>query len=113
MSKFILFKTAAIIAVLLATVHIAVAGDAMKQDRCYKDWSEAARVVSDQNLVSVATLSQQFRRQKLGEIIKTELCRSGDNYVYRLVIRTAKGRFSAATYDARRGIEIGIAGQHD
>ena len=29
------------------------------------------------------------------------------------VIRTAKGRFASATFDARRGIEIGVAGQNE
>ncbi len=113
MSKTMLIIAAPVVAILLAALHTAYAGDPSKRQDCFKDWSEAARVVSEQNLVSVATLSSQFRRQNLGEIIKTDLCRKGNGYVYRLVIRTAKGRFASATYDARRGIEIGVAGQNE
>lgn len=94
---------------LIAAQQEAHPGAMAKQQKCYKNWSEAAQVVSEQNLVSVAKLSQQFQRQKIGEIVKTDLCRIGNSYVYRLVIRKGKGRFSSATYDARRGIEIGIA----
>ena len=113
MSKSMPIIAVSLVAMLLAAMQPARAGDASQQQDCFKNWSEAARVVSEQNLVSVATLSSQFRRQNLGEIIKTDLCRQGSNYVYRLVIRTAKGRFASATYDARRGIEIGVAGQNE
>lgn len=76
---------------------------------CLSDWAAAADVVASQDLVTVEALSRQFRRQKLGDIVKTELCREKGKYVYRLVARTPSGRLKSFTFDARRGIEMGIA----
>lgn len=76
---------------------------------CFSDWAAAAFVVREEKLISVADLSRQFRLQKLGEIVKTQLCREAGGYVYRLVVRGPSGRFTTALYDARRGIEIGVA----
>ncbi|MEQ8825486.1 MAG: hypothetical protein RIC14_14040 [Filomicrobium sp.] len=109
MFKLLTVFSGAVALMLIAVLQPAHTGERASRHNCYKDWSEAAQVVSQQNLVSVEKLSRQFKRQKIGKIVKTELCRIGNDYVYRLVIRKAKGRFSSATYDARRGIEIGIA----
>lgn len=76
---------------------------------CFADWATAASVVEEENLVSVESLGRQFRHQKLGEIVKTELCQAKGGYIYRLVIRSANGRFRSTVYDARLGIEIGVA----
>ena len=91
----------------------AMAGPASAQgsapSHCYSDWATAASVVDAQKLVTVERLSRQFRRQKLGDIVKTELCQAGTSYIYRLVIRTENGRFRTAIYDAQLGIEVGVA----
>lgn len=76
---------------------------------CFSDWSAAASIVKQEKLVTVEALSRKFNRQKLGEIVKTDLCREPAGYVYRLVIRSANGRFRSARYDAHRGIELGKA----
>ncbi|KUO61796.1 MAG: hypothetical protein APF80_00080 [Alphaproteobacteria bacterium BRH_c36] len=76
---------------------------------CFADWSAAATLVEDEKLVTVEALGRQFRHLRLGEIVKTELCRTAGGYVYRLVVRDSKGRFRSVIYDARRGIEIGVA----
>lgn len=76
---------------------------------CYGDWSEAAATVATENLVTVETLGRQFRRRHLGDIVKTQLCRENGRFVYRLVIRKPDGRFENAVYDARGGLELGVA----
>lgn len=98
---------ALILAVLQGVPASAQPGGPM---HCFADWSAAATVVDEEKLVTVEDLSSQFSRLKLGEIVKTQLCREGGVYVYRLVVRAPNGRFKTTLYDARRGIEIGVAG---
>lgn len=109
---FLTFKSGLAIAVLLLLplVPITQADSPRHKDQCYSDWSEAAAVVTREQLISVEALSGQFRRQKLGDIVKTQLCTKDGEFIYRLVIRASNGRFRSAIYDARRGIETGIAG---
>ncbi len=86
-----------------------VAAQTTAPTRCFSDWSTAASIVTEEKLVTVEALSNQFKRQNLGEIVKTDLCREPTGYVYRIVIRSPNGRFRSTLYDARRGIEIGVA----
>jgi len=95
--------------VLVLAAAAAVSAEAGPATSCFSDWSAAASVVDEEKLVTVEHLSRQFQRQKLGEIVKTELCREPSGYVYRLVVRTPNGRFKTTLYDTRRGIEIGVA----
>lgn len=76
---------------------------------CFKDWTQATKIVEQEGLVTVSKLNSQFGRLKLGDIVKTELCHADGQYFYRLVVRTPNGRFRSTLYDATRGIEIGVA----
>ncbi len=109
---FLTFKSGLAIAalLLLPLVSITQADSPRNKDHCYADWSAAAAVVKREELVSVEALGRQFRRQKLGDIVKTQLCQKDGEFIYRLVVRASNGRFRSAIYDARRGIEVGIAG---
>lgn len=80
---------------------------------CFADWAAAAKTVEQEKLMTVEELGQQVRRQKLGQIVKTDLCQENGHYTYRLVVRTGHGRFVAKTYDARQGIEVGSSGLAD
>jgi uncharacterized membrane protein YkoI len=109
---FLAVKSGLAIALLLAVpmVSMTQADGQRKHDQCFADWSAAAAIVTREELVSVEALGRQFRRQKLGDIVKTELCQRNGEFIYRLVVRDPNGRFRSAIYDARRGIEVGIAG---
>ncbi|MBU1212951.1 MAG: hypothetical protein KJ587_17025 [Alphaproteobacteria bacterium] len=99
---------AAVLIVAATTASMAQAQSSASTG-CFTDWSKAASVVEDEKLVTVEALGRQFRHLRLGEIVKTALCRDDGGYVYRLVVRGADGRFRSVVYDARRGIEIGVA----
>ncbi|MCH9806775.1 MAG: hypothetical protein K0U74_03500 [Alphaproteobacteria bacterium] len=105
------WPTRFIILLLALGLQQAAAQDhARSTKQCYDDWVQATQIVEKQSLVTVELLNAQFRRQKVGVIVKTQLCRNSGKYEYRLVIRSPKGRFQAKTYDAHLGIEIGVAG---
>jgi uncharacterized membrane protein YkoI len=68
---------------------------------CYPDWSVAAPIVRKERLTTVETLARQAQAEISGDIIKTTLCEENGGFVYRLLIRDAKGRLSKQTVDAR------------
>lgn len=108
---FLSVKSGLAIVLLLAVplVTRTQAGGQRNPDQCFVDWSAAAAIVTREGLVSVEALGRQFRRQKLGEIVKTELCQKNREFIYRLVVREPNGRFRPTIYDAERGIEVGTA----
>ena len=95
--------------VLVAAPSPLTAAQPSQPSQCFTDWAAAALIVKVEKLVTVEALSRQFKRQKLGEIVKTEFCLEPAGYVYRLVVRSPHGRFRSTVFDARRGIEIGVA----
>jgi hypothetical protein len=83
---------------------------AVRPPECFGDWAAAAAVVAREDLVTVEKLTRQFERMKLGRLVKVELCRESGRFIYRAVIRDPHGRFRSTAFDARLGIEIGVAG---
>jgi uncharacterized membrane protein YkoI len=73
--------------------------------QCYPTWSEASGVASSENLMPVERLSQMARARYKGEVVKTTLCRERGRFVYRMVIREARGVFKTVTVDAHRPFE--------
>lgn len=68
--------------------------------KCLSTWSEASPVVTAQQLASVEELNRQVAKLELGELLMTTLCHDGDRYVYRLMVRSTKGRVRTLTVDA-------------
>ena len=107
---FLTLKTCLMIALLLSASAISTsrAGDRCNAVLCFVDWAAAAAVVKRENLVTVEALGSQFRHQRPGVIVKTQLCQKDGEYTYRLVIRQPNGRFKSAIYDAKRGNKVGF-----
>lgn len=90
----------ALLAILLAA---APAGSvtASETAECFTDWSDAAPIVARERLL-VARDVQLFSRRTLdGDVVRLTLCRDGTSYVYRVVLRDARGRITNRTIDAR------------
>ncbi len=72
-------------------------------EQCYASWSEAAPIVRAQGLVDMEQLSALATPNHVGgEIVKSTLCRDQGRFIYRLVIREAKGRLKMVAVDARK-----------
>jgi hypothetical protein len=69
-------------------------------DACIEDWSKAALIVKAQGLATVETVTKLAAARIAGDVVKVTLCRDGDRYVYRLVVRSASGRHSSLPVDA-------------
>lgn len=82
---------------LLAT--LALTG-AAKAETCYADWGAAAEIVKQFNLITVEQLSKADAGQLGGQIIKTSLCKDGDDYIYKIVVRDTKGRLKTVVMGA-------------
>ena len=70
-------------------------------EECLTDWGAAGAIVRAQKLMTVTELSKSAGSQVAGEIVKTTLCKDGDDYVYKLVVRDAKGQLKTVVVDAR------------
>jgi uncharacterized membrane protein YkoI len=68
---------------------------------CFADWSEAAAVVKAEGLVTVEQLTKLAPAKLGGDIVRTTLCNTESGYTYKLVIRSASGKMSTVSVDAK------------
>lgn len=71
-------------------------------EECLTDWGAAGAIVRSQKLVPVAELSKSQAVGAAEEIVKATLCRDGDDYIYKLVLRDTKGQLKTVVVDARK-----------
>lgn len=79
----------------------ASAGEAGAED-CITEWGVAAPIVKAEGLLSVEQLFALARAKLSGEIVKTTLCNEDGRYVFRIVVRGAKGQLRTLSLDARK-----------
>ena len=70
-------------------------------DTCISDWSIAAPIVHAQGLTTVEALSRIVATEMPGVIVKTTLCEENGAFVYRILVRDARGKLTSRTVDAR------------
>lgn len=95
---------AAVLMTLLSTAAALVAepATAAPPERCYPDWSQAAEIVRAESLVTAKDVHERARTGQIGDVVRMTLCEDNGRYVYRLVVREAKGQVVKLTVDARR-----------
>ena len=76
------------------------ASPAVRAESCMSDWGAASQIVRDQGLRTVEQLTRSSQQQLKGEIVRATLCREGDAYVYRLVVRDRSGQLRPVVLDA-------------
>lgn len=91
----------AIVCATVVTASSLAVAPARAGSECFNDWSEARAVVKQHGLVTVETLLKQAPGRFGGEVVRTTLCRDGDRYFYRLVVREPSGTIRQVTVDAR------------
>ena len=84
-------------AVLAASVAVPAAAD-----ECLSDWGAAGQIVRREKLLTVQQLTQEESVLLPGKPIKTPLCKVGDDYVYKVVVRVVGGALKTIVVDARR-----------
>jgi hypothetical protein len=91
------------ILVLTGCVAVATCGaDApVMAEECLTDWGQAGEIVRREKLVTVQQLTQANAAGLIEAIVKTTLCKDGDDYIYKLVVRDAKGQLKTVVVDAR------------
>jgi len=98
-------RATASLSLLLVLLPPAVPPGALAEDRaedgCIADWSDAAPIVARERLLPTPAVQALSRRLHSGDVVRLTLCRRGDGYVYRLVLRDDRGRLSNRVIDAR------------
>lgn len=72
------------------------AGDA----ECFSDWGKASDVVRQKQLLTVEQLAKTFASDIPGQIVRATLCRDGDDFIYKLVVRDKQGQQKNVVVDA-------------
>jgi hypothetical protein len=103
MTRRLLFPVYCVLA--LASVG---AGAPAFAEECLTDWGIAGEIVRRQKLLTVQQLSQSNAAGLPGQIVKTTLCKDGDDYVYKVVVRQASGQLKTIVVDARSPGATGV-----
>lgn len=91
-----------ILAVLTAVRVVILAVPAAASEECLTDWGAAGQIVRKEKLMTVQQLTQDESVLLPGKPIKTTLCKVGDDYVYKVVVRISGGALKTIVVDARR-----------
>ena len=67
---------------------------------CFADWGKASDVVRQKGLLTVEQLAKSFANDIPGQIVRATLCKDGDDYIYRLVVRDHQGQQKNVVVDA-------------
>ena len=70
-------------------------------EECLTDWGAAGEIVRREKLLTVQQLTQGEVTALPGQIVKTTLCKDGDDYIYKVVIRDPSGSLKSLVVDAR------------
>ncbi|MEQ1670226.1 MAG: hypothetical protein ABL893_05160 [Hyphomicrobium sp.] len=101
---------AIVLAGLTALAAALPPGAPARAEECMTDWGQAGEIVRREKLLTVQQLSQPGPAQLPGQIVKTTLCKDGDDYIYKVVVREAGGQLKTLVVDARRPDSGGRAG---
>ena len=69
--------------------------------KCFSSWSEAAPIVRREGLATIENVNRLARNHAVTEIVNSTLCEHQGRYIYRLVVREAKGPLKTLVVDAR------------
>ena len=83
------------------TLFAFAGGTAALAEDCYADWGTAGEIVRREKLVTVQQLTQGYAAGIPGTIVKTTLCKDGDDFIYKLVVRDPSGQLKTVVVDAR------------
>lgn len=72
-----------------------------RADECMTDWGTAGEIVRREKLMTVQQLTQTDTMRLPGTVVRTTLCKVGDDYVYKLVVRGVGGALKNVVVDAR------------
>ena len=62
-----------------------------RAEECLTDWGQAGEIVRREKLMTVQQLTQSNAAGLPGQIVKTTLCKDGDDYIYKVVVRRRQG----------------------
>ncbi len=85
---------------LAALMAGAAPGSAGAAETCYADWGAASQIVKQFKLITVDQLTKASAGQLGGQLVKTTLCKDGDDYIYKIVVRDAKGQMKTVVLGA-------------
>lgn len=98
---------AVLIAIVFAVLTLSPAPAAIGESvRCFEDWSDAAPIVLNERLVPARDLHTWARKRLKGKVLRVTLCRDGERYIYRLLVRGPKGRIGNRTVEARGPLDM-------
>ena len=98
------------IAGLAALAAVGVSAPANAEE-CLSDWGQAGEIVRREKLLTVQQMTQSNAAGLPGQVVKTTLCKDGDDYIYKVVARQANGQLKTFVVDARSpGAGGGAAG---
>lgn len=87
---------------LIAALAMSQVAAARAGETCMADWSVAASIVRKEGLTTVEQLINLANKSGTGSIVRTTLCETDGNYVYRIVVKQDNGKLKSMTVDARK-----------
>ncbi|MBL8564731.1 MAG: hypothetical protein JNM89_03335 [Hyphomicrobiaceae bacterium] len=92
--------TRILVSAIAAASLAGLAGEAgAGESACFDDWSVASEIVARERLPAIGEL--QARGVAGGAIVRASLCRDGDRYLYRLIVKDHNGQLRRTEVEAR------------
>src|SRR5262245_56109143 len=91
-----------LVAILLHALGLAAPASGQEAQTCIGDWSEAGPIVRREGLASMERVGRLARDRAGVAVVTSALCKSGEGYVYRLLVRGDRGQLNTLVVDARQ-----------
>ena len=94
-------RLASVTALMFMLCGSLTSAPALAAEACFSDWSVAASVVREHELVPVDKLSSLARSKASSRLVQTQLCQSKDGFHYKLVLRGLDGKLKKLRVNAK------------
>ena len=95
-------KWLAAMAAALGALALAAVTPVQAKEVCFTDWSDAAVAVKKHGLVPVERIGMMAKRSNGSRLVKIELCKVADGYIYKMVMRGPDGRLKRLKVNAKQ-----------
>ena len=104
-------RRASVLALILMFCGSLTSAPVLAAEACFRDWSVAASVVREHELVPVDKLSSLARSKAGSRLVQTQLCQSKDGFHYKLVLRGPDGKLKKLRVNAKSPFTCGAIAQ--
>lgn len=88
----------------MGVVGFVPSGKVIAGERCFDNWSEAARIIPQEGLMPASKIQALVDKRGAGKVVRITLCQRGADFRYKLVVFDHGGKAHKMELDAKKPV---------